>query len=265
MMLDEQPISKATAFFYKVIIDSVPTTFLVTNWHVLSGRNSETPQRTLDINGAIPNSACLRLPIEGAIHQATEKQSILLFQEQSVRLYSSDAKANWLQHAILKNNIDVAVINCGQQLKGFHIAHVNDVANTYDMAITIGAAVFILGYPYGFYHFMSTPIWKSGSIASEPHLEEQGANSRIVIDATTRNGMSGAPVIMRAYTHYVTEAGNVTCSPNASRFLGVYASRPTFQAQQGRETAEIGYVYKGGVIDQIIRSGERGPDYGLLP
>jgi hypothetical protein len=59
------------------------------------------------------------------------------------------------------------------------------------MAIEIGNEVFILGYPLGFTHFVNTPIWKRGSIASEPHIETAETKFRVVIDATTRGGMSG--------------------------------------------------------------------------
>jgi hypothetical protein len=65
------------------------------------------------------------------------------------------------------------------------------------MAIQIGNPIFILGYPLGFSHFINTPIWKRGSITSEPHIETAESGLKVVIDATTRQGMSGAPVIMR--------------------------------------------------------------------
>jgi hypothetical protein len=76
---------------------------------------------------------------------------------------------------------------------------------------------------------------------------------------------------MRAKTHYVTEAGKIKRSQNASRFIGVYSSRPTFRhadAALEDETdrrAELGYVYKSGLVDQIITGGIRGPRFGELP
>src|SRR5271166_3805241 len=87
------------------------------------------------------------------------------------------------------------------------------------MAIQIGNQVFILGYPLGFQHFIETPIWKSGVIASEPNLETPESRNRVVIDATTRQGMSGSPVIMRQKTHYLSERGNIIRHPNATRFI----------------------------------------------
>jgi hypothetical protein len=196
---------------------------------------------------------------------ALTTQGTIGFQQQTINLYQ-DHTAAWYQHTLQQNKIDVAVINCGTQLSAFRIFHVNEEASAYDMAITIGAEVFLLGYPLGFSHFIETPIWKRGAIASEPHLEGPTARGRIVVDATTRSGMSGSPVIMRANTHYVAESGEVKCSPHASRLIGVYASRPMFQGKEPRDTfAEIGYVYKSGYIEEIIKNGSRAPDYGMLP
>jgi hypothetical protein len=113
--------------------------------------------------------------------------------------------------------------------------------------------------------------WKRGIIASEPYLEIPQSKNRIVIDSTTRSGMSGSPVILRQKTHYISESGEIKQYANASRLLGVYSSRPKFSptssAIDGLEDAraELGYVYKSGLIEQIIREGIPGPDYGHLP
>jgi hypothetical protein len=191
-----------------------------------------------------------------------------LFQEQFIELYNNEGVAAWGQHK-RKNQLDIAVLNLRPVVGRFHMLGVNEVATQDDMEIEVGNEVFILGYPLGFTHFINTPIWKRGSIASEPHVETADLNARVVIDATTRQGMSGAPVVMRAKTHYVTESGVVKCHVNASRFLGVYASRPNI-APAGDEVdedrrAEIGFFYKSGCVEEVIRDGIKGPNYGVLP
>jgi hypothetical protein len=118
----------------------------------------------------------------------------ILFQEQIVKLYNDAGEATWNQNS-LKNEIDIAVIHAPGQFERFEITGVN--VENQDIPIEIGSDVFILGYPLGFSHFMGTPIWKRGSIASEPHLMTQDSKRRVVLDATTRMGMSGGPVIMR--------------------------------------------------------------------
>jgi len=163
----------------------------------------------------------------------------------------------------MKNLQDVAVFNARPIVDRFHLVGVNEVAKTNDMAIQIGNTVFILGYPLGFSHFADIPIWKKGSIASEPHLEMISSQPRVVIDATTRPGMSGSPVFMREKTHYLSENGDIKHA-NATRFIGIYASRPDIPAFEGL-IAEIGYIYKGGVIEQTILQEVRGPNFGECP
>lgn len=146
---------------------------------------------------------------------------------------------------------------------------INQAALENDMAVEIGNKIFILGYPLGFSHFMNTPIWKGGIIASEPHLETAGIEGKVVIDATTRRGMSGAPVIMREKTHYVAENGEIKSHVNATRWIGVYASRPNILVPSGLidedRRAEIGYFFKSSLVIDVIRDGIRGPHFGELP
>jgi hypothetical protein len=266
-------ISTATAFFYYGLVDEQPSFWLVTNWHVLSGRHTSNPSRTLNAMGSIPNRIRLQL-LSTKDAQGREFQGQVFVHEKFINIYDATNQATWFQHQT-KNNVDVAVIYIGQEFSEYRILGVNAVANHYDMAIALGNEVFILGYPLGFTYFMETPIWKRGSIASEPHLETDSSKGRIVIDATTRAGMSGSPVIMRASTHYLSQDGSIKEQPNASRLLGVYSSRPVFERtsvaapialeDEADRRAELGYVYKSGLVDEIIRSGIRGPNFGELP
>jgi Trypsin-like peptidase domain len=190
-------------------------------------------------------------------------------QDQVMELYDAEGKAVWFQHT-RKNDIDVAVINVGTLLSNrYRSTSINDVATQNDMRVEIGNEVFILGYPLGFTHFINAPIWKRGSIASEPNLETPVTKFRVVIDATTRQGMSGGPVIMRAKTHYVSESGQITAHINATRWIGINASRPDLPAASGANDddrrAEIGFFYKAGSVIEVIREGVRGPDFGSLP
>jgi Trypsin-like peptidase domain len=273
-LLADIKISTATAFFYRLLIDEKPNYWLVTSWHVLSGRHTSNLQ-ALDVNGSIPNRIRLQLHSTRDA-QGREFPSQVFMHERFIDLYDAENHAIWFQHQ-LRNEVDVAVIHLGQaSFWNFTFTGVNAVANNrYDMAIGIGDEIFVLGYPLGFTYFIETPIWKRGSIASEPHTETDWTRGRILIDATTRKGMSGSPVILRAKTHYLSESGEIKQHPNASRFLGVYSSRPVFEKassimpagleDESDRRAELGYVYKSGLIDQIIQSGIRGPRYGELP
>jgi hypothetical protein len=264
---DDVSVMVATGFFYQLFADGVPHKSLVTNWHVLSGRNSDVPKNVLHSQDAIPN----RLAIKLVLPERPETPGAVLSQEFVISLFDDDGHALWMEHPTFGHLVDVAVVKIGNLLDHAQIRGVNIVADAYDMAVGIGDPVAILGYPQGYAEFMDTPIWKRGAIASEPTLEAVNSRKRILIDATTRSGMSGSPVIVRAQTHYVAEDGTILERARASRLIGVYASRPNFQKEGTRgdsglvPNAEIGYVYKSSVIDEIIIGNKRAPDYGCIP
>jgi hypothetical protein len=192
----------------------------------------------------------------------------VLFQEQTIELYNTEGTANWYQHPS-KNLYDVAAINLFPLVERHQFVGANEVATQYDMRIDVGSTVFILGYPLGFTHFANTPIWKSGTIASEPHLETETSFSRVVIDATTRQGMSGSPVFLREKTHYISEKGEIVSTTNASRWIGIYSSRPDLKAVQMTldedRRAEVGFFLKSAFAETVITGGIRGPNFGELP
>lgn len=219
--------------------------------------------------GSLPNRLRLSLLIEFDQPEYTSNPNAqILFQEQFIELYDKEGLASWYQH-MEKSDVDVAVLNASVFVGRFHLVGINSAVTGADMAIQIGSQVFILGYPLGFSHFMNTPIWKRGSIASEPHIETTESGGKVVIDATTRQGMSGAPVIMRETTHYITETGGIKRGVNATRFIGVYASRPNIPVaadlNDEDRRAEVGFYYKSGTVNEIIANGVRGPNFGELP
>jgi hypothetical protein len=263
-------LGHATGFFYYGVLDNKPNHWLVTNWHVLAGRNADDPSQILHPKAALPNRVSLTLTIKGDQPEyGSVTDGRLLQQELFFELYDQQGLASWTQHAE-KNEIDVAIINTSGFLASrYHFTGINELPMQHDMLIEVGNEVFILGYPLGFTHFMNTPIWKRGSIASEPNLETPDARKRVVIDATTRQGMSGAPVVMRAKTHYIAESGEIKTQINATRWLGIYASRPALPPAvtliDEDRRAEVGFFYKMGCVHDAIAKGVRGPPYDELP
>ena len=253
----DSDLGHATGFFFNGAVNGTQVHYLVTNWHVISGRSTVAPHRALHKNGIpdrIAASLLLRTPPKG-------HENSLVFQEVLIPLYRG-REPLWRQHS-LGPKVDIAVIDLGAATAPYQVCGITDHANDHDMAIQIASDICVLGYPHGFAQFLQTPIWKSGTIASEPHQEEKDEPPRFVIDATTRKGMSGSPVILRAKTHYLSESGQVVEKPGAMRFIGVYAGRPTRTADA--EATEIGFVYKSGALEQLIRDGIPGLRYGELP
>jgi hypothetical protein len=262
-------LGDATGFFHSGIFNGKRNFWLVTNWHVLTGRNAADPAKILHPMGSIPNRLRLSLIIKrDQPEYENYPDSQLLFQEQFIELYDQSGQALWYQHE-KRNTFDVGIMNASVFVNRFHIEGVNDLSNANDMVVEIGNNVFILGYPLGFSHFIRTPVWKRGSIASEPHLETPETAGQCVIDATTRQGMSGSPVIMREKTHYLSESGHIKKLANATRWIGIYASRPNIHnasnlIEEDRR-AEVGYFYKASCVYQSIVNGIRAPSFGDVP
>jgi hypothetical protein len=120
------------------------------------------------------------------------------------------------------------------------------------IAIMIGMDVFILGYPFGSKP-PAFPVWKRGSIASEPDLVRVSTGYYLV-DTASRPGMSGSPVILRSWSNHILESNMWTTSNDQlpiDRIIGVYSGRLR------PEDAQIGIAWHVEYIDQIIDGGKR--------
>jgi Trypsin-like peptidase domain len=158
----------------------------------------------------------------------------------------------WLVHPM--NRVDIAVLPIPSRREGVTIAvyPLNVLANT-DLRIEIGMEVFILGYPFKI-ELPAFPVWKRGSIASEPQLV-RFITDYILVDTASRPGMSGAPVIRRSWTNQtVTPGVGALVDTPLNKFIGVYSGRvPTDHSQE----AQIGLVWDGSLIDEIIAGNVR--------
>jgi hypothetical protein len=116
------------------------------------------------------------------------------------------------------------------------------------LRIEIGKEVFILGYPFKI-EPPAYPVWKRGSIASEPQLA-RFTTDYMLADTASRPGMSGAPVIRRSWTNHMVEPGFVALVDTPiNKFIGVYSGRvPTDHPYE----AQIGLVWADYLIDEII-------------
>jgi hypothetical protein len=112
--------------------------------------------------------------------------------------------------------------------------------------------VFILGYPFKI-ELPAYPVWKRGSIASEPQLVR--VTDYMLVDTASRPGMSGAPVIRQSRTNHIFETRGVAMFPGTlTKFISVYSGRvPTDHPHE----AQIGLVWDGSLIEEIITGSVR--------
>jgi hypothetical protein len=151
-------------------------------------------------------------------------------------------------------------------LKGFfalRIGKVKDVVSINDVKpdnfpIEIADEVFVLGFPFGHTASKSgrqTPIWKKGTIATEPeenYYDDNTFGKTFLIDGITHEGMSGSPVIACKRSSMINGTfPNYTHLSNAYAFIGVYSAHMNFDKDK-KENTYLGLVWSKELIDEII-------------
>jgi hypothetical protein len=96
-----------------------------------------------------------------------------------------------------------------------------------------------------------TAIWVRGTIASEPGIDYDDL-PRFLVDARTRVGQSGSPVI-RVSVDGLTptvDGGVAIYNGPVMRLVGVYSGRIN-------QESDLGYVWRVGVIKDILTGSKR--------
>jgi len=223
------PLAVATGF----IVEFQAKPYLMTNWHVVTGRDPATG-KIEDANGQVPDQIAVW-------HHG---KALGTWHRRSESLFGTNGKPNWIEHP-KGQNVDVIALplkSIDSDIKLYPLDL--SLANT-DMIPVVAMPVSIIGFPFGLSGPGKFPIWKTGHIATDPELDFD--NSPIfLIDATTRPGMSGSMVVLRLTGGYQTKSGGSVLAGSgiATRFLGVYS------AQQRQ--SEIGKVWKPEVIIEIL-------------
>ena len=230
----EHFLSNASAFFLR----SFNGLYLVTNWHVLSGRHSRTGQ-TLHRSGALPTD--LRISFHGQ-KLGTHVGPI------SLRLIEHETPL-WQQHR-LGQEVDIACLKIESVPEKAKIYFPTDENAERPLRKRIGANCFVVGHPIKSPITQLLPIWKRGTIASEYHFPFQG-KACFIVDTTTSEGMSGSPVFLH-------EAGTVQfegddklhfTNTQVSEFVGIYSGR---LSRNDEGVLDLGFVWKKELLNEML-------------
>lgn len=233
-------ISNATGFFRK----SESGLFLVSNWHVFSGRNALSGQ-PLHNSGAIPDQLSVPIPIKGRVGH---------YMLADINLIDSEGNPIWLQHR-MGQKVDVAALRILSLPENCEVFDIRQPDENYNMGAFVGMDIFILGFPKNIALQTPIPIWKRGSIASEPDLSVNNL-PLILLDTATREGMSGAPVFLRSYGTALTLKGVAMMGAGVyTRFLGIYSGR---YGAEDLLAAQLGRLWKASAIDEVLAEGRLG-------
>jgi hypothetical protein len=231
---NETRLGHGTGFMWKL----QEQYYLVTNWHVLSMRNFFTRANLDKQYASRPNILRTLFNLQTGWFEK---------QRWDIKIRDGDDQPLWLVHPSRRVDIAVLPIPFKPEELIITLYPLNRLANA-TLRIEIGMDVFILGYPFKI-EPPAYPVWKRGSIASEPELARL-TTDYMYVDTASRPGMSGAPVIRRSWTNHMTEPGVLAHLDTAlNKFIGVYSGRmPT----DGPDEAQIGLVWDASFINEII-------------
>ena len=206
-------------------------TLLITNLHVVTGLNAGT-RRLLAGTGAVPDQ--IRI-----LHHAKHDLGNWVIRTEA--LYINGVR-RWYEHP-KGQAIDVIALPITVDDEVLVYEFDLSLAD-FDMVVQVAMAVSIIGFPFERATTGVLPIWKTGHIASDPDMD-YGGRPVFLIDATTRGGMSGSPVVLRIYGDYPTRQASTIGDNSWTRFLGVYSRRI-------HDQTEIGGVWRPSVIREIL-------------
>jgi Trypsin-like peptidase domain len=235
MLFNATELSVGTAFIWK-LNDSH---WLITNWHNVSGRDPNTGKH-LSRTAAEPNKLRVLFNVRGQLGPKVVKK---------LEIRNASNAPLWLVHPTHKNQIDVVAVAI-QNYADVDMYAINTLSQL-DLAVRIGVDVFVLGFPFGLGP-AGFPVWKRGSIASEPKLPS-AIQRHLFVDTASRPGMSGAPVIRRSWTtHSLANGGTLENGASATKFVGVYSGR---LASTDPLDAQLGVAWPASLVDEIVSGG----------
>lgn len=210
--------------------------FLITNWHNVSGIDPSTGKH-LSKTVAEPNKLRVWFNQKGQLGNKVTK---------FVSTRNSQGKPLWFVHPKHGNKIDVVALPL-ESYPDVEMYSINDMPND-NLLLQVGMDVYVLGFPFGIGPG-GFPIWKRGSIASEPELSPI-VQLNLFVDTASRPGMSGSPVIRRTWGSHMMADGSISIGQgSATKFVGVYSGRI---ASQDPLDAQLGLTWPASVVSEIV-------------
>jgi hypothetical protein len=256
---DEDALSRATGFFYQIptgVAGYENIVFLVTAYHALT---MHTPTEN------VPNQGNL---VDFWLHTSLDELGAL--KKCTLLLYTKKGQPTWL-HSQAFAQADIALLPVPTRFLegGRESTSLGHDWVEEPLKLSVAMNVAIVGYPYGLCdEAHGLPVWKTGTIASEPYVDFQGQPS-FLVDVAAFAGMSGAPVVAMARGLWESEEKLGTLNVGAAqRLVGVYASMAPHTTKkfledvsqsgvpgmQFEESLQLGQVWKASLIQEIASS-----------
>jgi hypothetical protein len=231
----DEALGTATGF----IVTYKDRPYLITNYHVVSGRNPRNGQPS-HRSGAVPDRLRIFLPV------TQRRPDQVYWEEREVKVYDEDLDQSfWIEHHRRGRQVDVAAVPLGWYDEASIIG--------YDLSpegpgvrVQPPVGVSIVGFPFGLTGSDYLAIWTRGFVASEPEVDLYGLPF-FLVDARTRRGQSGSPVIYFDNGGMSQLAdGDWVIGGNFLQLLGIYSGRIN-------EQSDLGIVWKHEAILEVLQ------------
>ncbi len=210
-------LGKATGF----IIKSKTQYYLITNWHVVTGKEVGTKNFLPNINQS-PNIIKISHHSNPLGNYVVKTETLTLNFDTLYRQVIFDGKLADVVAIPLKDTIDISIFPVDYKI-------------TYEpLMLSPTERISIVGFPEGF-KTKGLPIWKSGLIASETEFNPDN-KPIIYIDVDGIGGMSGSPVYYISSDYLQKDLMQIHAIPAKSFFMGIFSS--------GLPSIKISYLWK---------------------
>ena len=233
----DQPLSTATGFVAKIN----EAAFLITNWHVATGRRPDTGA-ILSSTGGVPNRITVLHNRSGALGSWVPVVEAL---------YDTNGEPRWLEHPTHGRQVDVVALELSE-LANADIYPYDPSSEGPGVALGVTRPLSIVGFPFGVTGGGALGVWVQGTVATEPTIDFDNRPC-FLIDSWTRPGQSGSPVLFYSDGGTVAMADGSTAvfAGPIEQFVGVYSGRIS-------ENSDLGFVWKARALVEILEGGTRG-------
>ncbi len=260
-------MADGSAFIYR--LDG--TDHLVTARHNLTGRHWQTNEFLSEKYPTNPTHLRVayfaKPPDEWTVSPVEDNPRVAMIQVRLelylVPLIGENWQPIWRQHPILGPDMDVAVVPFTAPVDVMIRSWERTGPRTdpqqapWPPQLFPAQDVFIVGYPYNLSVGPLLPLWMRGTIASDPAFGYDAGDKSyplFLIDARTRKGQSGAPVIRyRApgSAVFLNDGRLAKTTAPDSDIVGVYSGRTN-------KESDLGFVWSMDEVDDICRNGVQG-------
>ncbi|WP_234363676.1 MULTISPECIES: serine protease [unclassified Streptomyces] len=217
--------------------------WLVTAWHVFSGRRSD--------DGTIMDAKDNFTPGYVRVHFAGEADGGFQSVVQKYDLYEDEFQHSPRWRSPEDRRIDIAALHIGAVPEGVVEAFMPNTwpvlrdllpperraeqGGDVDLPLRVTDKLFVLGFPFGDVGSWPFAVWTVAPVASEP-LARWNKLPGFLLDSRTREGQSGAPVLMhiRPGEPVVVNGEVIMHVESVTALVGVYSGRIHKESDLGK-------------------------------